>query len=235
MRGIGRGRGRGWGWVTCLCFGFVAMTPMTPIARAGWAFDTIPSATPVEPPTNALATATYTFEIPTFAAGSTTPMLNRAPNSGVAGFLASFTSSPTVAGIMVNNFQPNPLLQAQSLFDQDFPGDTLTIVFNQPVASLSFVFATDTSQGDGRLNLTSTSGSVSQNSANVGGSFPGGTFNFAPANPFTSMTLSAFNNANTQTPFAIDNLTLNIVPEPASLALVVMGLAALRRRPIRRN
>jgi hypothetical protein len=202
-------------------------------ARAGWAFDTIPSNSPVEPPADAIGAATYTFETPTFPTGITTPMPNRAPNSSsVVGFLASFTSAPTIGAFQVNSFQPNSLIVAQSLFNATFPADTLTITFNQPVASLSFNFATDTNQGTGRIQLNSSSGNMSQNSANVGGTYPGGTFTFAPATPFTSISLKGFADATTANgvPIDIDNLTLNIVPEPASLGLVVIGLAALRRR-----
>ena len=231
MRGIGRAG------AVCVLMTFV----LTQAAYAGWAFDTIPSGgSIVDPPANALGSVTYTFEAPTFTAGTTTPMLNRAPNSasGVVGFLAGFTATPTVGGFTVNNFQPNPLIVAQSYFDPTFPADTTTITFNQPVASLSFNFATDTSQGTGRLQLSSTSGNVSQNSVNVGGTFQGGTFNFAPATPFTSITLAGFADAGTANavPFDIDNLTLNIVPEPASLGLVVVGLAAvLRKFALRRS
>ena len=223
MRGIGR--------VGAVCL--IVLLSWSPAAWAGWAFDTIPSAGPVEPPANAIGSATYTFESPTFPTGITTPMPNRAPNSSsVVGFLASFTAAPTANACQVNSFQPNPLIVAQSLFNVAFPADTLTITFNQPVGSLSFNFATDTNQGTGRIQLTSTSGNVSQNSANVGGTYPGGTFNFSPATPFTSISLKGFADAGTTNgvPIDIDNLTLNVVPEPASLGVMVIGVAALRRR-----
>jgi hypothetical protein len=229
MRGIAR--------VGTICV-FVLLS-LTPAAWAAWGFDTIQSDGPVEPPAAAIGSATYTFETPTFTAGTVTPMLNRPPNSSgsVVGFLASFTAAPTVNGYQVNNFQPNALISGLSYFDPGFPADSTTITFNQPVESLSFNFATDTAQNTGRLQLTSSSGNVSQNSANVGGSFPGGTFNFSPATPFTSITLTGFADAGTANPVPIDidNLTLNVVPEPASLGMMVIGLAALRRRASRKN
>jgi hypothetical protein len=224
MRGIGR--------VGAVCL--IVLLCSAPAAWAAWAFDTIPSNGPVEPPADAIGSATYTFESPTFTAGTATPMLNRAPNSSsVVGFLASFTAAPNPTEFSISALAHNALITGQSLIDLGPTISSLTITFNQPVQSLSFVFATNSAQGGtGHLDLASTSGNQSQTSANVGGGFPGGTFNFSPATPFNSVTLSAYSSTGTGTPtqLDIDNLTLNIVPEPASLGLVVIGLAALRRR-----
>jgi hypothetical protein len=57
----------------------------------------------------------------------------------------------------------------------------------------------------------------------------------ACAFPFTSITLSAVTLAGAPNVFAIDNLRLTTVPEPATVALFGLGLArigALRRRKL---
>src|SRR5881628_642054 len=58
--------------------------------------------TPPPPPEDLTTVAeNYTFEAPAFTNGSTTPLLNRAPNSGPAGFSASFASAPTASGFTI--------------------------------------------------------------------------------------------------------------------------------------
>lgn len=174
-------------------------------------------------------TVIYTFEPPQFTVGQTTPLLNRAPNSGLATFRASFTSSPTAGGFLIANFQPNVLFSGQSLFDPLLPADVLTLTFNMPVNQVQLNWAVIEA---GRLELISPVGSTSQTSAAVGGEFQGGTLVFSSSTPFTTFQLRAFTTAGTPTIFAIDNLTLNTaeaapIPEPTTMLLLSSGLAGV--------
>ncbi len=169
-------------------------------------------------------TVTYTFAQPQFTIGGTTPLLNRAPNSGLTTFQASFTSSLTPNGFQIENFQPNVLFSGQSLFDPFFPADLLTLRFNMPVDRVQFNYAVI---APGRLVLTSPVGGASQNSAVVGGAFQGGTFVFSSSIPFTTFQLAAFTTAGSPSLFGIDNLTLNAIPEPATMILLGTGLAGI--------
>jgi len=172
-------------------------------------------------------TVTYTFEPPQFISGQVTPLLNRSPNIGNPSFLASFVSAQagtfTIAPLALN-----PLFSGQGLFSPTTP-NLLTISFNMPVTMVQFVWA---QQFPGLIQLTSAVGNRSQNSANVGGAFEGGTFVFSSATPFTSFTLGAFRVSGDPTNLAIDNLILTTpssVPEPATLILLGTGLAALTK------
>ena len=171
---------------------------------------------------------TYTFEPPNFAAGQTTPLLNRNPNAGFAAFAASFTALPTANGFIVDAFVPNPLFSGLCLFDPSTPADTLSVALNTPVTRVEVDFATIS---PGRLNFNSPSGITTQNSAPVGGTFQGGTLVFSSPLPFAAFSLAAFDNAGAPTLFAIDDLTMT-VPEPAcGLALCASaGGAVITRR-----
>lgn len=178
---------------------------------------------------------TYTFEAPIFASGQATPLLNRAPNTGDPAFRANFTSSPTGNGFTIGVFSPNPLLTGQTIFDPGSAADTLTITFNQPIDTVEVDFAV---REPGRLVLTTPVGSLSQNSANVGGNFEGGTLIFESVTPFTTMQFSAFSSAGPATVFALDDLRVYAVPEPSTVALLAMGACGvlfLARRKVRRR
>jgi hypothetical protein len=185
-------------------------------------------------------TVTYTFESPQFTVGQRTPLLNRAPNIGSPTFLTSFTSSPTANGFEVAFAQPNPLFQGNALFESGGPlFDTLTLIFNMPVASVQFVFAINQppTGAPGRVTLTSPAGSQTQMAGNVGGFTQGGTFSFSSLTPFTTLQLQAFGGLGQPVEFGIDNLTLTtqVIPEPATVVLLGTGLAGIAAKVRKRR
>ena len=180
-------------------------------------------------------TVTYTFESPQFTVGERTSLLDRAPNSGLTTFRTSFTSSPEANGFQILNFQPNVLFSGQMLYDPSFPNESLRLSFNMPIDRVQVNFAV---LEPGRLDLTSPVGSVSQNSAVVGGDFQGGTLIFSSATPFTSFRLDAFGRLGNPNLFAIDNLVLNTaaaIPEPTTMLLLGSGLAGIAAKVRKRR
>jgi hypothetical protein len=183
-------------------------------------------------------TVSYTFERPVFSVANTTPII-RSPNSGPSAFQASFTSAadPT-AFVILDSAQPNVLMTGQYFILQSSasPNTVLTITVNMPINSLSVNFAV---QNPGRLVLTSSAGNTSQNSAVVGGNSQGGTLTFSTTTPFFTFQLAAFDNAESPTRFAIDNLTMETVtanvPEAATMLLFVTGLAGVAMKARRRR
>lgn len=175
-------------------------------------------------------TVTYTFEPPQFFTGDIVPLENREPNSGSSTFLATFASdSPNT--FRIANIELNPLFSGQSLLNPAAPS-VLTISFNIPVTQVEFVFGLEL---PGFLTFTSPSGSLSQDGADVGGLFPGGVFVFSSSTPFTMFQLASFDLTGAPSRFAIDNLTMNEVPEPATIVIFGAGLVGLATRLRRRN
>jgi len=177
-------------------------------------------------------TFTYTFEAPQFTAGEVTPLVNRAPNVGSASFQASFVSA--VAGsYTITGFVPHPLFSGQSLVSPTIP-NVLTISFNMPVNQVQFAWA---QEFPGFIQFASAAGNQSQNSANVGGFFEGGTFSFSSATSFTSFTLAAFTAFVTFYTFA-GQPTLRKLPEAVPhvfLVLVVLTATMFFLRRWRRS
>lgn len=177
-------------------------------------------------------TVTYTFDGPLFFSNEIVPLLNRAPNSGPNTFRTSFTSTGMPTGPFRIASVSHPAFTGQSLFNPTIPS-SLTVSFNMPVNQVQFTFGLAV---PGVLTLTSQVGSISQNSSVLGGNFHGGTLVFSSSIPFTAFTLEGFNLAAIPTSvlFGIDNLTMNVVPEPATILLLSTGLvwtvARLRSR-----
>ncbi len=182
-------------------------------------------------------TVTYTFESPQFTLNERTPLVSRAPNSGLNTFRSSFTSSFEANSFQISDFPTNVLLSGQMLYAPS-TSDSLTISFNMPVDRVQFNWAINIpgfpTPQPGLLILTSPVGSLTQSSAVVGGSFQGGTFIFSSTIPFTTFRLSANNNNL----FAIDNLTMNTaaaIPEPTTMMLLGSGLAGIAAKVRKRR
>ena len=178
---------------------------------------------------------TYTFEQPNFVVGSTTPIVG-SPNSGPAGFVATFTAAPQAGSFVISDSgQPNQLITGQYLTNTILvnANNTLTVTLNTPITSVSVNFAIQILfPSPGQLVLTSPAGSTSQPSALLPGAGlnQGGVLTFSTATPFTTFTLAAFNNFGQPTRFAIDDLVMQTapaepVPEPATIFLLSAGLA----------
>jgi hypothetical protein len=172
-------------------------------------------------------TVTYSFEPPFFFNNEIVPLTNRAPNSGPDSFAASFTSTGTPTGPFRIATMTHPAFSGQSLFNPTVNNPTsLTISFNLPVNNVQLSFGL---AGAGVITLTSPAGSLSENSALLVGSFHGGTLVFTSSIPFTTFTLGAFSLGADPTSllFGIDDLTMTVVPEPATVLLLVAGLVGI--------
>jgi hypothetical protein len=174
-------------------------------------------------------TATYTFESVEFIPNSSSPFLNKAPDSGPGSFLASFTSSPNPAAFFVGDLQFTSPFSGGFLMDGTGPagGNTLRISLNMPVNEVRFDFALFT---PGRLDFVSPVGSIS---AHTPTSSQLGSLSFQSALGFSEFDLLGFGSFNdSQVSIAIDNLVLTVVPEPATVTLLIVGLGLCARRRI---
>ncbi|MGI8603489.1 MAG: hypothetical protein ACR2OZ_10885 [Verrucomicrobiales bacterium] len=166
------------------------------------------------------ATVIYDFSAPGFVAGEVTPRLAKPPASGSSTFRTDFTTSPSAGGFGLQNFEPNNLFLGQALLDIQDPPDVLRMTFNELVDRVQLDFAVVQS---GRLQIITPVGNLEQESAPQGGQFEGGTLIFTSPTPFTDIQLLAFNDANARILFAIDDLRLNVVPEPNVCLLVLLA------------
>jgi len=175
----------------------------------------------------------YTFEAPNFLGGETTPLLARAPNVNPGTFLTDFTS-PNSGAFAVLAFPANSLFSGQSLVEPQGSLGDLLLTFNTPVFSLGVDFGINLAFNGvpGVFRLTTPVGVVNQPGGNFGPNFQGGILSFASVTPFLTARFSAFNAAGAPIEFAIDNLRLDTtaVPEPATIGLVLSGLALAARR-----
>jgi PEP-CTERM motif-containing protein len=190
-------------------------------------------------------TVTYTFDAPNFVVGSATPIVG-SPNSGPAGFQATFTAAPEAGAFTIQDSgQPNPLITGQYLTNTILvnANNTLTVTLNTPITSVSVNFGIQILfTSPGQLVLTSPVGGTSQASALIPGAGlnQGGVLTFSTTIPFTSFTLAAFNNFGQPTRFAIDDLVMETasagaVPEPATIFLLSAGLVGAVFKVRRRN
>ena len=170
---------------------------------------------------------TYTFEPPIFALGQPTPLLNRAPNIGDAAFRTDFTTGTTPPA-SINNFIPNPLFSGLNLLTNAGTSTILTLTFNAVVSSIDFDFGVELFGAT--LRVASIAGNTDFVAGNVGGAFDGGVAHVDFANPVSTLSISVVGGGSG---YALDNLVLERVPEPAILALLGLGfagLAAIRRK-----
>ena len=116
-------------------------------------------------------------------------------------------------------------------------GSPLTITFSAPLSALRLAFALDDPANATALSLATDAGGAASARGSSGYRSPEGTLSFSGA-PFTVVTLSSG-----ALDFQVDDLTATTaagttVPEPASLAALCAGLAAIplaRRRASRRH
>jgi hypothetical protein len=164
--------------------------------------------------------------------GKTTPFTDT-----VSGLAATFTSSGDPAGFVVG---PTffSALTGNVLLDPGPAGLNnlaLMVVFSAPQTSISLNFATNSAPGV-LFNLNAFSGASAVGSAAASGviplgfSFPEGVISFSgPAFDRVVLSSSALD-------FAIDNVTVDAIPEPGALSLLTLGMlgcfakAWLRRR-----
>ena len=170
--------------------------------------------------TPALSRAAIVYSFDTDLLGKATPFTDT-----VSGLGATFTSSGDPGGFVV--FQSFfSTLTGNVLLD---PGPAnrnnlaLTIAFSAVQTSISMNFAVNSAAGV-PLNLDAFNGASPVGSATATGiippgfGFPEGVISFG-GTPFNRVVLSspAFD-------FAIDNVTVNVIPEPNSLSLFALGI-----------
>ena len=173
---------------------------------------------------------TFDFDDQDF--GATTPL-----SITKSGLTASFTASGDAQGFAIGGafFQTLTGLYLQSPGPGFVTGSSLTIAFSRAIRSITLGFGLDTQPAPAPLVLTTNKGGTVSASGTVPGGFflyPEGTISFGAA-PFNSVTLTS-----DALSFAIDNVSVDILPEPGALALFGLGLlgaGVARRRASIRN
>jgi hypothetical protein len=164
----------------------------------------------------------YDFEPPQFTLGELSPMLAKAASPGST-FRADFGDAAVAGEFGIAALVLNQLFSGNALVDITDPPSALTLSFNQPVTRLRVNFAVEES---GRLELISALGSVVADSGPAGGSYEGGELELVAPSGVLAVQLSAFTDNGRPNLWAIDNLRLEVVPEP-SAALLLIGAAWL--------
>lgn len=174
--------------------------------------------------------AAIAFEFESLALGAETPLASTsggltATFSGPAGvdpgaFALSFNSSSGPFPAPYRTLQV-AFLTTGNAFGAS--GSPLSISFSAPLQAIQLAFALDDTTSAASLSLvTNVGGTTSARGALAPGfRYPEGLLSFNGA-PFTSVTLSS-----SALGFQIDNLVATTVPEPLSLDLLGVGLAAL--------
>lgn len=126
-------------------------------------------------------------------------------------------------------------LSGNVLLDADLVPPVLLISFSEPIQSISLNFALNTQAGL-PLILVALSGVTPVGSGAFFGTAPTGFF--FPEGVASFSSLAFFDNVILVSPamdFAIDNVEFQAVPEPATLALLSLGLGAVAARCRRRR
>lgn len=178
------------------------------------------------------ADALYTFE--DVATGTSTPF-----SDTENGITANFLSVPAGGFTITTSFWVSPI-SGHVLFDPGPSGSQsipLDVSFSSSLTSVTLDFATDgaspftLSTYSGGIGGTFIGSSTATGVVPVGGSFPQGVISFNSITPFDSIIFSA----SAAPYFAVDNIDVQPVPEPATLALAGLGgLSLLLFRPRRK-
>jgi hypothetical protein len=168
----------------------------------------------------ARADALYTFE--SIATGTSTPF-----SDTENGITANFSSTPAGGFTITTSFWVSPIL-GHVLFDPGPSGSQsipLDVTFSSSLTSVTLDFSTELASPftlntySGGIGGTFIGTSTVTGAVPSGGSYPQGIISFSSVTPFDSIIFSASSSPY----FAVDNIDVQPVPEPATLALGGLG------------